>query len=166
MYVITCPVLHQWANEVGVTVQKFGSHCVIQANLDDTDLADESNSMAADLPLQFSPGLSAGLSSGLSAALFGASPIDPGQHAAAPRALEETDVATKKRKMREAEQQPLLQLGQSPLTQVKRNCAHRKGVAHLSTITAQPRLLIASKMHTIQHCVVSVLTESSVLCTR
>lgn len=109
---------------------------VIQANLDDTDLADESTSMPADLPLQFSPDLSAGLSSGLSAVLFGASPIDPGQHAAALRPQEETDVATKKRKMREAEQQPLLQLGHSPMTQVKGSCAHRKGLTHLSSVTA------------------------------
>lgn len=119
-----------------MTLQKFGSH-VIQANLDDPDLAEESNSMPADLPLQFSPDLS-GLTSGLSAVLFGAPPIDPGQHAAAPQAQQETDVATKKRKMREAEQQPVLQLGHSPLTQVKGSCAHRKGVAHLSSVTAQP----------------------------
>lgn len=80
--------------------------------------------MPADLALPFSPGLAAGFSAGLSAALLGSAPIDPGLSTAAPRPLgDESDVATKKRKMREAEQQPLLQLGQSPLTQVTAVCS-------------------------------------------
>ena len=75
--------------------------------------------MAADLALQFSSGLSAGLSPGSAAALLGSSPVHPGPLAAAPQSLgEDADVATKKRKMREAEQQPLLQPSESPLTQV------------------------------------------------
>ena len=86
----------------------------IQANLDSNDLAEEPNSMPAEA-LHSSPGLSAGLSSGLSAALLGSSPIDPGPFAAA---AQPSNVATKKRKMREAEQQPLL----LPLAQVQAIC--------------------------------------------
>lgn len=76
--------------------------------------------MPADLAPHFSPGLSAGLS----AALLESSPIDSGLSAAAPQSLgDESDFATKKRKIREAEQQPLLQLGQSCLTQVTALCS-------------------------------------------
>lgn len=95
----------------------------MQANLGDADPSYDPDSMPADLDLDFNPsGLSAGLSPGLSLAALGQSPIDPGPFAAGPTPHSlpvEADVATKKRKMREAEQQPLLKAGESPLSQVR-----------------------------------------------
>ena len=95
----------------------------VQANLGDADPLYDPDSMPADLDLDFSPpGMSAAMSPGLSLAALGQSPIDPGPFAAGPTPHllpVKADVATKKRKMREAEQQPVLKPGESPLSQVR-----------------------------------------------